>query len=565
MEKFYRKLILSFLIFSAFFFAGPAAAVAESNADFFIEQGFDASSRTSLQATLVKTTEKIYFYIEKDWWNQQTQAKKEEIFKDLDRLSAEFQKNIYPTLTSVLGSEWNPGVDGDSKITVLFHLMKEGSGGYFRSSDEYLKMQISDSNEKEMVYMPIAQIQSSQLKVFLAHEFVHLLTFNQKEKIFGASEDVWLNEARADYSASLLGYNLPYEGSNLQKRSKDFLEKTSDSITEWQGTKYDYASVGMFTQYIVDHYTIAALIDSLKSKYTGIQSIDYALSKNGYAERFKDIFTDWTIAILINNCSAGKKYCYLNENLKNFRINPTLNFLPLNGTSSLSVTNVIKDWGANWQKIIGGKGDLKLKFSGLAGLDFKVPYIIYDKNNDYAVKFLQLDKNQKGEINIKNFGQDYTALIIIPSLQSKTSKFTESEITYPYTFSSSIAQESTEEEKSTIEKLLAQIELLKKQLAELQSENSGQDFCYSIKSDLYFGLRDNSQVKCLQQFLKDQGKEIYPEGLVTGNFGKLTKFAVMRFQQKYFSEILAPAGVSNPTGYVGTKTRDKINEILNKG
>ena len=50
----------------------------------------------------------------------QLQAKKNEIFGDLDNLSAEFNSKIYPILTSVYGSEWKPGVDGDNKITILF-------------------------------------------------------------------------------------------------------------------------------------------------------------------------------------------------------------------------------------------------------------------------------------------------------------------------------------------------------------------------------------------------------------------------------------------------------------
>jgi len=53
-------------------------------------------------------------------------------------------------------------------------------------------------------------------------------------------------------------------------------------------------------------------------------------------------------------------------------------------------------------------------------------------------------------------------------------------------------------------------------------------------------MMNNSEVRCLQEFLKSQGPEIYPEGLVTGNFLSLTKATVIRFQEKYASEILAP-------------------------
>ena len=55
-------------------------------------------------------------------------------------------------------------------------------------------------------------------------------------------------------------------------------------------------------------------------------------------------------------------------------------------------------------------------------------------------------------------------------------------------------------------------------------------------------MSNNLEVRCFQEFLKDQGQEIYPEGLITGNFLSLTQSAVIRFQEKYASEILAPLG-----------------------
>lgn len=71
-----------------------------------------------------------------------------------------------------------------------------------------------------------------------------------------------------------------------------------------------------------------------------------------------------------------------------------------------------------------------------------------------------------------------------------------------------------------------------------------------------------SDVRRLQQFLKDQGEEIYPEGRVTGFFGPLTHRAVIRFQEKYSQEILSPINTTKGTGIVGIYTRTKINSML---
>jgi len=80
----------------------------------------------------------------------------------------------------------------------------------------------------------------------------------------------------------------------------------------------------------------------------------------------------------------------------------------------------------------------------------------------------------------------------------------------------------------------------------------------SYKVSLTTGSKGNN-VTALQNFLKSQGVDIYPEGLVTGYFGNLTKAAVGRFQLK--NGVVTTA--RDPGyGYVGPKTRAKINSLL---
>ena len=67
-------------------------------------------------------------------------------------------------------------------------------------------------------------------------------------------------------------------------------------------------------------------------------------------------------------------------------------------------------------------------------------------------------------------------------------------------------------------------------------------------------------VKYLQQLLLDEN--LYPEGLITGYFGQLTKQAVIRFQEKYAEQILKPAGLGTGTGFVGPSTRKKIDSLI---
>ncbi len=521
---------------------------------FNVEPSFDLTGRSQIQAVLVKTSASLYFYVEQAWWEAQSQVAKNEILDNFDSASFEFDTYIYPTLVSLFGSEWRPGIDNDNRLTLLFHKTKEGAAGYFRSADEYIKLQVPASNEREMLYLSVSHIAENRLKIFIAHEFTHLIEFNQKNRISGVQEEIWLNEARADFASTLLGYDTTYENSNLQLRVRDFLQSPTDSLTEWRETKFDYAVINMFMHYLVDHYDIRILSDSLKSKRVGIDSINEALRKAGYKEDFAKIFINWTIAIMLNDCGQDTAYCYFTKNLSSLRINPTLNFLPLSGSSSLSVTNVIKNWSANWQKIIGGNGDLKLQFTSLAGNAFSVPYIVFDKDGRYLVQLLNIDSKGKGEIDIKNFGNTYSSLVIIPSLEEQFSGFNALELSYAYTFTASISGVVLEDDPVMLQSLLAQIESLKKQIANIQAgRDQKTSHCQGLITNLYLGVQNKTDVICLQQFLKDRGDNVYPEGLITGNFGTLTKSAVRRFQKS--------SGLPE-TGFVGILTRAKINELM---
>ena len=164
----YKKLfkaLFTISVLCVLFMAPKANAVSfGDNVNFNVDKNFDASARTQITATLVKTTSNLYFYIEKPWWDSQPQLKKTEILSDLDGLAAEFDNKIYPTLTSVFGSEWRPGVDGDNKITVLFEAMNSNESGYFRTTDEYIKLQLPNSNEREMIYLSSDRFNDTHLK-----------------------------------------------------------------------------------------------------------------------------------------------------------------------------------------------------------------------------------------------------------------------------------------------------------------------------------------------------------------------------------------------------------------
>lgn len=85
------------------------------------------------------------------------------------------------------------------------------------------------------------------------------------------------------------------------------------------------------------------------------------------------------------------------------------------------------------------------------------------------------------------------------------------------------------------------------------------ELAFQFTSNLSLGSQ-GKEVEELQKCLA-KNSQVYPQGQVTGYFGNLTKEAVIRFQEKYQEDVLAPFGLIEGTGEVRKETRNKLNEV----
>jgi hypothetical protein len=381
MHKLEKKIITGlFFLFLAL--AGFANAdTLSQNQTFFISPQYDAKSRTQVSATLRSISNHAYFYIEDGYWNSVDSSTRNQVLNWAASLGQEFDNRIYPLETQFFGSEPNPGIDNDPRITILLSPLIENAGGYFDTSNGYKKEQVPNSNEREMIYLNVITLADPQrARIFLAHEFQHLISFNQKEKLRNVSDDTWLNELRSQYAVTLLGYNDNFAGSDLEKRSEAFIENPSDSLTEWKNLPADYGQISLFGEYLAENWSPKVIADTLKTSAVGISGLNEALGQNGFSDSFLDVFSQWMAANVLNDISVNQKFGYKREGLKNLRIAPTRAFTNLDDNIVFAVSDFIKDWQAKWYEIssfsLGGKNFLKIDFSSPSLTSFRIFYLV---------------------------------------------------------------------------------------------------------------------------------------------------------------------------------------------
>ncbi len=400
---------------------------------FYVDSNYDSTSRTNVIAVNRYVSDHAYFYIEQKWWNSLSSYKRIKAEKEIVELAEEVDQVIYPQLTDFFGSVWDRGIDGDSRITILISDLKSKAGGYFDSCNQYLDSQCKDSNQREMIYVNANYLFDRNMKAYIAHEFQHLINWNQKERLHGKEEDVWLNELRSEFVPSLLGYNEPYSESVLEQRVKNFLNDIHNPLGEWKGESGDYGVITMFGQYLANQFGKTLFSSIIRNDSVGIKSINSGLQQLGYSEDFDQAFTNWSLANYYNSLGMGRgsKYGYTNSNLKDIRISPlTYN---ISSYGFVSFSERVNHWSPRWYLLNnnlpedGRSVALKIEFqSEDSKSDFTIPYMVNFKDGHYELGFINLE-NQAGTAYIFNFFKNIDSVLLVPADHGKKTNFTDND------------------------------------------------------------------------------------------------------------------------------------------
>jgi len=105
--------------------------------------------------------------------------------------------------------------------------------------------------------------------------------------------------------------------------------------------------------------------------------------------------------------------------------------------------------------------------------------------------------------------------------------------------------------------LIAQIQVLQQQLVQLQ-DGGDKTWCHTFNVNLKVG-DSSSEVGYLKSLL--QKENLLAQSITSNLFSEEIASAVIKLQEKYASEILAPYKLTRGTGYFGPSTRTKINKL----
>jgi hypothetical protein len=241
-----------------------------------------------------------------------------------DEICYEFDTIIYPRIIDLAGHPNGTmgDIDGDPKIFILFH---DGPNYYFEGNE----IEYNISNECEMFYINYRMWNHHWLYPTMAHEFHHLIWFNNEW-----DEPPFTLEALAQYATYHAGYLGPYD--NLVPQVASYLPYPENSPLYWNNDR-DYGSSYLFAFYIAEKYGVQILRDLIHEPADGLQGIEAVLQKAGNNIKFNELFMNWITALTLDELGFQNNlfgFEGFDARITSFEV---VNTLPLiNQTTSLS-------------------------------------------------------------------------------------------------------------------------------------------------------------------------------------------------------------------------------------
>jgi immune inhibitor A len=304
-------------------------------------------------ATVRYLGQHVYFWIDN---------KVDFIEEDLVSLGDTFDQQIFPTTRDFFGSEWNPGVDDDPRIHILYASgLGKSLAGYYSSADQLHPDAHEYSNAHEMFLINADNIQLWHNSIYstLAHELQHMIHWHVDK-----NEETWLNEGFSMLSEIINGYD---PGGF----DRFYLQNTDLQLTDWGANIGEnaphYGAAMLFTAYFYDRFGKSATQALVADQRNGMESISSVLADLDIRDSLtdqtitaEDVFADWAVTnYLIDPTVADGRYHYsILPETQTATPSQSINTCP-----SGSTTSDVAQFGVDYIKI-SCSGDYTLTFDG---------------------------------------------------------------------------------------------------------------------------------------------------------------------------------------------------------
>lgn len=228
---------------------------------------------------------------------------------DLEAAARTFEQEIYPRTREIFGSEVQPGVDGDRRITILNASDPSGQVlGYFSAQDLLPRQVNRFSNEREMFFMNLQLLSFADTDYLdvLAHEFQHMIHQNEQP-----GSPTWFNEGASQLAEDLNGYF----GDGF---TPFYLFEPDVQLTAWSSalgqSGAHYGAAHLFLRYVYAQYAGEDQLLPLIRADAGNDPrafVALAARRRPDIASFSALVADWAVANLIDDPAVGDgRYTY---------------------------------------------------------------------------------------------------------------------------------------------------------------------------------------------------------------------------------------------------------------
>jgi hypothetical protein len=209
---------------------------------------------------------------------------------------------IYEVNHSKFGYEND--TDGNGRVIIIFSRELEnmnGLLGYFNPVDKYPNnYSHPNSNGGDIFYLTTNSMYSGYIKGTLAHEFQHMIYFDQHYNHSVTSSYTWLNEALSQAAEYYNGYTI-----NHLAWISHYLNDGWGSLSLTYWTSYNYGYGALFIRYLIDQYGDTAIKNMCSTPNIGIAAVEAATGQN-----FNTIFNNFTKAVVLSDVTSNTNPLY---------------------------------------------------------------------------------------------------------------------------------------------------------------------------------------------------------------------------------------------------------------